>query len=445
MRVTCGSERDSAAYNRAALSIIDSGVPRAASGSVHMHAPVYCYFLALAYKIGGIRLFSIAVPQAILAGLACFLVGLAAGRASPSPLTAASLAGAVLYLVNLRAAMYVGYVYPTMLVVALTALALAVANYPMRRMTVAVLAGTIAVATFAQASFFAIACGVAVWLLLQSWRGRNRLPLVGGIAILAVVTVKIFASTAGGTRNDLQQLSRGVRWETNNPRFENMRLTDLWEDRLGPNPWTSWHMSEQEQQRFDSYLTRASGDGQRAFRLWFRDNPGRYLKLCLIRLRTAFGPYTGQMSPRNRAISTAIWLLLWPAGIYGMWILRRHPAAQLVMCSYAGYAVLAAFVTEDFYLRYRVPIETLLAAVAATGYCRWMQQLRRSAPGLTGESRHKKPSAEREGAGNEARPDECSTAGDDHCRADARGVSDRRRNGIEVGRDGVSGLPGSST
>ena len=138
-------------------------------------------------------------------------------------------------------------------------------------------------------------------------------------------------------------------------------------------------------------------------------------------------------------------LLLWPAGIYGMWILRRHPAAQLVMCSYAGYAVLAAFVTEDFYLRYRVPIETLLAAVAATGYCRWMQQLRRSAPGLTGESRHKKPSAEREGAGNEARPDECSTAGDDHCRADARGVSDRRRNGIEVGRDGVSGLPGSST
>src|SRR5258706_15863991 len=99
------AERDSAAYNRGALNIIDSGVPRTRSGALHMHAPTYCYFLALCYKIGGLRLFSVAVPQALLAGLACFLVGLAASRTIPAHPTAGPLIAALLYLVNLRAAM----------------------------------------------------------------------------------------------------------------------------------------------------------------------------------------------------------------------------------------------------------------------------------------------------------------------------------------------------
>src|SRR5258706_2075926 len=136
--------------------------------------------------------------------------------------------------------------------------------------------------------------------------------MIGGIAIFALVALKIMTSTAGGTKDDLQQLSRGILWAANNPYFEGMRLTDLWQDRLGPNPWTSWHASEQEQQRFDSYMGRAGGDEQRAFLLWVQENPGRYVKLCLIRFRTALGPFTGQMSPRNRMISTVIWLLLFP-------------------------------------------------------------------------------------------------------------------------------------
>src|SRR5260221_14567550 len=77
------AERDSAAYNRGALNIIDSGVPRTRSGALHMHAPVYCYFLALCYKIGGLKLFSVAVPQAVLAGVAFFLVRLAGFRILP--------------------------------------------------------------------------------------------------------------------------------------------------------------------------------------------------------------------------------------------------------------------------------------------------------------------------------------------------------------------------
>jgi len=56
--------------------------------------------------------------------------------------------------------MYVGYVYPTILVVVLTALTIAVADRPSQRTAIAVIVGTMALATFAQASFFAISGGV---------------------------------------------------------------------------------------------------------------------------------------------------------------------------------------------------------------------------------------------------------------------------------------------
>ena len=97
-------ERDSSAYNTAALNILKSGVPRTRSGAVHMHAPIYCCFLALCYGIGGQNLVSVAVPQAMMAGLTCFLVGLVAGRIAPQRKTAATLITTLLYLVNLRAA-----------------------------------------------------------------------------------------------------------------------------------------------------------------------------------------------------------------------------------------------------------------------------------------------------------------------------------------------------
>ena len=281
--------------------------------------------------------------------------------------------GALLYLINLRAAMYVGYSSPTILVVALTTLIIVVAGNSLNRLTTGIVVCAMALATFAQASFFVVAGGVALWLLLQFWCRRELPQLLGSVAILVVVALKIIVSTAGGSYDDLQQMSRGVGWYSNNPYYESMRLTSLWEDRLGPNPWTSWHASEQDQQRFESYAARAGNDRQRAFHLWVRENPGQYLKLCAVRLRTAVGPYTGQMSPRNRAISTLIWLLIFPAGIYGLWTLRKHSAAQLVVLAYAGYASLATLLTEDYYLRYRLPLEALLTVFAAVGYSRWLR------------------------------------------------------------------------
>jgi len=108
----------------------------------------------------------------------------------------------------------------------------------------------------------------------------------------------------------------------------------------------------------------------------FGRTPADTSSYALIRFRTALGPFTGQMSPRNRAISAVIWLLLFPAGIYGLWILRRHPAAQLVVLAYAGYNRSRHVCGEDFYLRYRLPIETMLCGLRRDRFCRWMERPR---------------------------------------------------------------------
>ena len=74
--------------------------------------------------LGGVRLISVAIPQAALAGFTCLLIGLAAFRAAPQRKELAAVLASCLVLINLRLAMYVGYISPTALVGCLTAVAM---------------------------------------------------------------------------------------------------------------------------------------------------------------------------------------------------------------------------------------------------------------------------------------------------------------------------------
>ena len=48
-------ERDSAAYNAVALNILEQGRPVTRDGDLYLRAPVYPYFLAFSYRLGGVR------------------------------------------------------------------------------------------------------------------------------------------------------------------------------------------------------------------------------------------------------------------------------------------------------------------------------------------------------------------------------------------------------
>jgi hypothetical protein len=102
--------------------------------------------------------------------------------------------------------------------------------------------------------------------------------------------------------------------------------------------------------------------------LWVRENPAQYAKLCWVRLRTELGPFTGMMSPRNRAISTFFWLMVFPAGYWGLWKLRRHEVSWLVALMWAAVVAFGTLVLVEWYLRYRMPVELMWMAYAAIAY-----------------------------------------------------------------------------
>ena len=58
-------EADAAFYNRGAVEAMRTGVPHTRSGMFFEHAPLYAWFLGGCYKLGGVRLLSLAIPQAV--------------------------------------------------------------------------------------------------------------------------------------------------------------------------------------------------------------------------------------------------------------------------------------------------------------------------------------------------------------------------------------------
>lgn len=76
------NELDSTSYNRAAVTALNTGVPRSREGILFLRAPVSAYFVAASYALGGVCQLSISVVQAALSGLTGLLFGLAARRIS---------------------------------------------------------------------------------------------------------------------------------------------------------------------------------------------------------------------------------------------------------------------------------------------------------------------------------------------------------------------------
>jgi hypothetical protein len=361
------TEMDSAAINRTATSILRRGLPYSRDGTLILRNLAYSYFVAACYAIGGVRLLPVAVAQSILSGLTGAVLAVAAARLFPRRPIAGWIAGG-LYLLNARIAMYVVYLSPTILALFFTA----VAFWAVTRWTPnswRVITTCLVLGVYTSPTFFVVALAAAGWLLLQ------RAPVAGPIVIVAFAALKFVVawSNVAGVRTEPNRSADrgGTLWFANNPYYERMRPWSLWELR-GNNPHSTWTMSENEYRQYEEYHARAGYDDLRAALLWIRENPGHYAQICLARLRTEFGPYTGQMSPRNRLISTFVWSMLFPAGFCGLWLMRRDPAGQFVVFVVLAVFAFATLVVEEGYLRYRMPVDLLLTAFAAGAYAQWL-------------------------------------------------------------------------
>lgn len=368
------AEQDAAGFNRTALSIRERGLPYSRQGTLILRTAVYSYFVAACYAVGSVRLLPILVAQAMASGFTCWMLALATSRLFAKSTAAPWIAGG-LYLVNLRVAMYVGYVVPLIVTLVFMAIAFWAATQEPGRRSTAWFIVSLVLGTYTSSTFFVVAMTGAVWLLL---RRRS----VTGFVVIAIFVALKFAATFTNIAGSAAEPNRagdrgGIFWLSNNPYYERMRPWSLWEWR-GSNPWSTWTVTPEEQDRHDAYLARSGQNELRATRLWIREDPGRYLQVCLARLRTEFGPYTGQMSPRNRLISSVVWLLIFPAGFYGLWQSRRDATAQFAVLIVIAVFTFATFVTEEPYLRYRMPVDLLLTAFAGAAYCEWLARFCRA-------------------------------------------------------------------
>jgi hypothetical protein len=361
------SEGDSALYNREAIGILRTGIPRARSGAVYLYAPLYAYFLAACYWIGGVQQMSVSVPQALLAGATCWFLGLTARRVAPANSRVAMLIAAALLLVNLRLAINTSYISPTLLLLFWFSIALFLATRPLTAANSFGLGLVVALSVQTQASFFLVGMAFVAWLALRSSQERSLRPVLGCVLILLSAGVRLAETKINAAASEARGSESMILYEANNPYYESMTLTSLWERRPS-NPWTEWQASETEQRRYDDYLDRAQRERQNPGILWIRENLGQYAKLCFVRLRTELGPYTGQMSPRNRAIAAGLWIFIFPAGAYGLWKSWKQPVTVLALLICVVVVGFDTLVIVEWYLRYRLPVEIILTIYAGIAY-----------------------------------------------------------------------------
>lgn len=369
-------ERDQAAYNRSAIEVLRTGIPRYRSGEFFDHAPAYAYFLAMCYWIGGIRLLSVVIPQALLSGLTGLLLARTAYKLSSHLALVAAAIAALLVFVNVRLASFVGTISTATLVVALHAFAFYLAAELGKPGTVALFTGAVILGVYTTASYFLVGCAAVLWLLWRFIRTKRVAYCVGAAAIFIAIGAKVaFVARAG---ESLREVDKAMFWYGNNPYYESVGWFDLWTVREDPTwtPWLPWRASETEKARYNEYLERAGGDRRKAGLLWAWENPGEYAKMCFVRLRATLGPITGHMRLwQNKLISTVLWLLIFPAGFWGLWQARHTPQAQLGWLIVAAVCGFETFVIAGMQHRYRLPVEVVLLVYASVTYARLLNSM----------------------------------------------------------------------
>lgn len=377
------NERDAASFNRTAMEVLRTGVPRTRAGAFYDHAPAYSYFLAACYAVGGVRLLSVVIPQAVLSGLTGLLVALAAYRLAPRWRVLSAVGAALLMLVDVRVAACVGSMNnPTPLLLPLHALAFYLATGPEKAGRIGLLVLVVVLAMYTTASYFLVGGAAALWLLWRFARTRGVAQLAGAAVILGSMAVKLLLVELPG--ESLREDDKATFWYGNNPYYESMSVWDLWAVRQDPTwtPWLKWRATDSEKTRYNEYLRRAGNDVRKAGWLWARENPGHYAKMCLVRLRATLGPVTGHMRlTLNKLISTGLWLLVFPAGFWGLWQARRTAPGQLAWLIVFAVCGFETMVFAGLQLRYRLPVDLMLAAFAAVTYAGWFDRIvRKSTP-----------------------------------------------------------------
>jgi 4-amino-4-deoxy-L-arabinose transferase-like glycosyltransferase len=363
---------DLEAYHRAAYSLAEQGRFVLVDGSPSAWVvPGYPLVLAALFSTVGYHFFGVVALNALLlAGAYWLLISLA--RSIFSPRTA--LLCSVLLVLNLRAAMFVGYVYTECLFLFLLAASFACAfriwkEGPRSAVLWCGLGAISGYALLTRPVFFGVlavfAMGLGKWVRKRP--AQYALFLIVSLLPLSAWVVRnhrVFGEPLVSTGSALpmadgnQDFYRQFRfWETSRYEFNASLLPEYTAARSAPG-YPEFTFYRNLRQRFAD---------------WKAENPSFYRWLCAWRFKTMLSPYVADMSPRNRAISLALWLLTFPAAFAALWMERKSPWTWVLFAGAVIMLYLPALVIVGPSLRYQIPSQLLLTILSAAAYERFFR------------------------------------------------------------------------
>ncbi len=331
-------------YSSIARNIAATGSIGGSEGAI-MHPPLYSYFLAFFYKLFGFNVYSLLLPQIILDALNSTLIFLLALNIFNSRKIA--LFSGMFYAFNphfilLSIQLYSETLYFFLMLAAF--LLLIGFSYKPKLKTLFISAMFMGLAALTRSILLVFVPFVFIWLAIVLFKDKNKLFkswLVVFISLSLVIAP----------------------WVARNYRlFHKVLFSTDYQLVVAKGVYNF----------YPEFKTYALGyeDAGEVFLNWVKENPAKYYKACLERLKIfLFKPYPFDVSLRNRIVSSVIFYLIFPLGIFGLILSLKscNKPALLIFLFILSVSVTHILTDLDGELRYRIPIEMVLAPFAFYG------------------------------------------------------------------------------
>ena len=367
---------DNEAYNRAAYSLLEYGKYIQVGGQPSAWAPIgYPVLLAGIYSVFGYRYLPIPVIHAaLLTGALFFLIQICRHFfGNPS-----SWICLVLLAMNLRAPMFIGYIYTECLFLFLiSAIAWLVwvrdgINQPKTTVLIALLGGY---ALLVRPVFLPL----ALVLLWRSIRQKKYWAFViGGLLMAAPTGLWLIRNHQYTGQWVLATSGSNTTAEGNNDFYFSKGFLDIYENAKTQNPHPPLSVEREAELK-----TLYAQDPELAVSLkrseqqaiWNAQHTwSQRLWLIAVRSKAILSPFTADMSDRQKLICSLLWLVLFPASLLGVF----YSADNSDQIEFAVYGlvllVLPALVVIGPSLRYQIPTQLLLTPFAAYAYSRFLRR-----------------------------------------------------------------------
>lgn len=343
----------------------------------NLYPPIYSSFLGILYSFFGTSILVYAIPQIILGTTSCYLTYIIAREALSSKV---GLMASFLLSIYHPIVWWTSYIRAETLFIFLLLLAIlflikAVKNNLDTKNTI--LSGVfLAVSCLCRTAVLYLPIFVVLYFIIVFFR-KDRKRLMSGIStFLLSFCISLLPWTYRNyTVYNKFSITSSDAWATFyscNITSADLTFFDLYEVKY-----------DQDKKDEISLLMLSKGEKEASIAFVFK-HPLKYMKLCLKRFITFWGPITKKPSFMKKVGDTLIYIIVFPMAFYGFykskwWVINSksgfNPIPALLMTVILYYTILHSLVGVDDALIYRYPIIPLICIFSAYGYYTYFRRI----------------------------------------------------------------------